>query len=241
MSVAEQLERLQGMREQGLITESEYHARRAELLGGGGSTNQPGSSDPWSGSASSAWSNYGYGAPPAGGGAGQQGANTFGGQQGAGHGQSSWDRPQHGLPPMHGQPSYGQPSYGQPMAGSPYGAAAPPPAYAPPSQHYPQGSPFGSHPYAQGPMVPLMNPTGYAPPPPPSTVVQSILVMLFCFMPGGVAALIYSINAQNSYNSGKFDEALRASTVAQRWINGSVIGGVSLAVLYFILLIMLGL
>jgi hypothetical protein len=63
-----------------------------------------------------------------------------------------------------------------------------------------------------------------APPPPPSVpekpknyLVQSILVTLFCCLPFGVVAIVYSAQVDSKYRAGDYAGALHASKRASMW------------------------
>lgn len=77
-------------------------------------------------------------------------------------------------------------------------------------------------------------------PPPPAAVqipcpsnylVLSILVTLFCCLPGGIIAIVYSCQVNSLYNANRLPEAQNASKWALRW---NIISIVSVAVLFFI-------
>lgn len=66
---------------------------------------------------------------------------------------------------------------------------------------------------------------------PNNHLVLSILVTLFCCLPGGIVAIVYSCQVNSLYNAGKTTEAQNASKWALRW---NIISIVSVAVLFFI-------
>lgn len=77
-------------------------------------------------------------------------------------------------------------------------------------------------------------------PPPPAAVqipcpnnhlVLSILVTLFCCLPTGIVAIIYSCQVNSLYNAGKTTEAQNASKWALRW---NIISLVGVAILFII-------
>ncbi len=53
---------------------------------------------------------------------------------------------------------------------------------------------------------------------PASNLVLSILVTLFCCMPFGVVAIVYSAMAAGRAGAGDYEGALRASAQAKTWI-----------------------
>lgn len=75
---------------------------------------------------------------------------------------------------------------------------------------------------------------------PSSYLIGSILVMLFCFLPTGLVALIYSISVDNLYGYGKYDEAMRASKNAKNWIIASIVIMVAAWILVLIFVFVVG-
>lgn len=76
------------------------------------------------------------------------------------------------------------------------------------------------------------------PPPPPGTVpcpnshlVLSILTTLFCCLPTGIIAIVYSCQVNSLYNANNLPEAQNASKWALRW---NIVSIVSVAVLFLI-------
>jgi len=51
----------------------------------------------------------------------------------------------------------------------------------------------------------------------PNYLVQSILLTLFCCMPFGVVAIVYSAMAVGAAGSGDYEAAVRASNQARTW------------------------
>lgn len=75
-------------------------------------------------------------------------------------------------------------------------------------------------------------------PPPPAAVqvpcpsnylVFSILTTLFCCLPTGIIAIVYSCQVNSLYNANKLQEAQNASKWALRW---NIVSIVSIAVLF---------
>lgn len=64
------------------------------------------------------------------------------------------------------------------------------------------------------------------PPEPPTYLVWSILVTVFCCLVFGVIAIIYSAQVSSAYNRGDYDQAQRYSKTALNWIIASVVTGV---------------
>ncbi|MBX6390224.1 MAG: CD225/dispanin family protein [Frankia sp.] len=105
------------------------------------------------------------------------------------------------------------PPYGAP---GPYGQPYPPP-----------GGGFGPPPGG-----------GYGPPPGqpiPNYLVQSILATLFCCMPTGIAAIVFSTRVQPKQAMGDIHGALEASKKARQWCIISVV----LALLYYLFWVLL--
>jgi hypothetical protein len=89
------------------------------------------------------------------------------------------------------QPGQGQPSYG---AGGP-----PPPPGAPPPYAQQQGWQGAAGPAIQTWLVP------------------AILVTLFCFLPSGIAAIVFASQVNSKKSAGDYDGAMRASKQARLW------------------------
>ncbi|XP_030636861.1 proline rich transmembrane protein 1B [Chanos chanos] len=132
-----------------------------------------------------------------------------------------------------------------------YPAAYPPPqpyggAAHPPTQPY-GGAPYGQ-PYPQGQVPPgqysqpavMVQPTVYVargplPNPLPDYLGYSIFTMLCCCLPLGIAALIYSISTRDANNQGNQQQAERSSRLARN-LNHAALGiGITLVVLWIIL------
>ena len=88
----------------------------------------------------------------------------------------------------------------------------------------PKYNPNGYNPngYNQG-----YNPSGYnngggMPPKPNNYLVFSILVTLFCCLPTGIAAIVYSSQTDSAYYAGNYDAAISNSGKAKTWCIVSV-------------------
>ena len=75
---------------------------------------------------------------------------------------------------------------------------------------------------------------------PKNWLVESILVMVFCCAPFGIAGLINAINVNSLYDKGYFEGAEHASKQARKWTKVGLIVGPTLVVLYFIFVVFLG-
>ena len=62
-------------------------------------------------------------------------------------------------------------------------------------------------------------------PKPPDYLVWSILMIFLC-TPGGIGAIVYSIQVSSLYDRGDYEGACDASRKARGWVIGSVIAGV---------------
>ncbi|MBD5240848.1 MAG: DUF4339 domain-containing protein [Barnesiella sp.] len=62
-------------------------------------------------------------------------------------------------------------------------------------------------------------------PMPPTYLVWSILTMLFCCVPSGIVAIIYSSKVSSRFNSGDYGGAKKASDTAAIWILVTVVLG----------------
>ena len=74
---------------------------------------------------------------------------------------------------------------------------------------------------------------GYPPPLVPDYLVWSILETCFCCLPFGIAGLVYSINANNAKNNGRFEEALEQANKAKKFLIWGVALWLAGALLYF--------
>ncbi len=80
------------------------------------------------------------------------------------------------------------------------------------------------------------NPNGYnqggynngggMPPKPSNYLVFSILVTLFCCLPTGIAAIVYSSQTDSAYNAGNYVASVASSNKAKTWCIVSVVLGV---------------
>ena len=119
-------------------------------------------------------------------------------------------------PPIYGQqPGYGQPAgYGQqPGYGQPAGYGQPPPYGAA------QGYGYGAAAYG---------------PPPNNYLVWSILSLLFCW-PASIVAIVKSSQVNGLWNTGRYDDARRASQAAKQWAIASVVLGIAAVVVLLLL------
>lgn len=124
----------------------------------------------------------------------------------------------------YGQQSYGQPPYGQqPYSQQGYGQ----PPYGQPS--YAPGGQYGPQP----PYYPPIKPNNY--------LVWAILSTVLCCLPFGIVAIVKSTQVDSYWNQGNFDQAYRASDSAKKWTIISAVCGAAAPILYFFLILFLGL
>lgn len=71
--------------------------------------------------------------------------------------------------------------------------------------------------------------------PPPNHLVWAILTTLFCCLPAGIVAIVYSAQVDSRYTAGDYNGAVDASNKAKMW---SVISAVTLLVLVMLYLIL---
>ncbi|MBZ0257634.1 CD225/dispanin family protein [bacterium] len=56
-------------------------------------------------------------------------------------------------------------------------------------------------------------------------LVGSILVTIFCCLPFGIPAIVYSAIAESKKSSGDFEGARRAASVARMWLHATLVLG----------------
>jgi hypothetical protein len=113
--------------------------------------------------------------------------------------------------------------------GSPAAPAAPsaPPTYAQQPPSYAQQS----SPYAPPAASLDMGP------PIPDYLPWSIAATLLCCLPAGIAAIVFSVQANSAKNAGNFDEARRKAGQAKTWLYVSVGVGLVVGLLYLFAII----
>jgi Interferon-induced transmembrane protein len=121
-----------------------------------------------------------------------------------------------GQQPPPGQQGYqGQQGYTQPPPG-------PPPPYG--QQQYGQ-QPYGGQQQWQG---------GAAAPAIQTYLVPAILVTLFCFLPTGIAAIVFASQVNSKRSIGDYAGAMEASKKARLWTIVSVVVGVAFILIVII-------
>jgi hypothetical protein len=107
------------------------------------------------------------------------------------------------------QPGPGQPQYG--------GGGQPPPPGAPPQYGNPQAWPGAAAPAIQTYLVP------------------AILVTLFCFLPTGIAAIVFASQVNSKRSVGDYAGAMHASKQARLWTIVSLVVGLAFILLFIII------
>lgn len=77
--------------------------------------------------------------------------------------------------------------------------------------------------------------------PPENHLVMAILTTIFCCLPLGIVAIVKASSVKSLYYSGQKEAALLAAQEAKKWSTWGIIGGLTVGVLYFILMFVLGL
>lgn len=86
----------------------------------------------------------------------------------------------------------------------------------------------------------MQPPMGQMPAKPNNYLVWSILATIFCCLPFGIAAIVYSSKVDSLWASGQYPAAVEAAGKAKKWIIWSVAAAVVGGVLYGILVVGLG-
>ena len=92
----------------------------------------------------------------------------------------------------------------------------------------------------QAPQPPPPAPSQVAPARPASIqtyMVPAVLVTLLCFLPTGIAALVYASQVSAKLNAGDVAGAARASSSARTWVIVSVVAGVIVWGIYAVILL----
>ncbi|MEQ9424988.1 MAG: CD225/dispanin family protein [Cyclobacteriaceae bacterium] len=75
---------------------------------------------------------------------------------------------------------------------------------------------------------------------PKNWLVESILVTIFCCLPFGIAGIVNAASVNSRYDSGDKEGAQRASEAAGKWTKIGFFIGVVVMVLYFIMVMVVG-
>ncbi|KAL8220132.1 UNVERIFIED_CONTAM: hypothetical protein K2H54_039378 [Gekko kuhli] len=121
----------------------------------------------------------------------------------------------------------------------------PPPAYEPanpamPTQYPPYYVPYGAVPGYEPVVQPLLHTTVIVPVQPPHApdhLAYSIFTMLFCFLPLGIGALVYSLRTRDANQMGNAAEAQRNSRTARTLAHSALFVGIVLAKIIIIFIL----
>lgn len=81
---------------------------------------------------------------------------------------------------------------------------------------------------------------GQRPPKPDNYLVWAILSTIFCCLPLGIASIVYSSKVDGQYNAGDFIGAQDSANKAKKFAMWAAISGVIVAVLYILLVVVVG-
>ncbi|XP_074646290.1 uncharacterized protein LOC141902456 [Tubulanus polymorphus] len=148
-------------------------------------------------------------------------------------------------PPPYNQPPPGAPQYGGPPGGYPpqQGGQYPPQGgqYPPQGGQYPpQGVQYAAQPvgyYAPGNQQIIVAQAAPLANPPSDYLVMAILVLLCCFWPLGIVAVIKSTEVRDAIRRGDGPGAQQLSREARRWCMITLGCGIALHVLWIAVLI----
>lgn len=109
----------------------------------------------------------------------------------------------------------------------------------------PPAAPSAPPAYAQQPPSYAQQSSPYTPPsapldmgaPIPDYLPWSIAATLLCCLPAGIAAIVFSVQANSAKNAGNFDEARRKAGQAKTWLWVSVGVGLAVSLIYLIAVI----
>ena len=94
--------------------------------------------------------------------------------------------------------------------------------------------------YGAAPPPPPGNYGGPGGTPPPNHLVWAILTTLFCCLPLGIASIVFAAQVNSKYAAGDLAGAQDSSEKARKFAIWAAIAGVVLAVLYIILVLIVG-
>jgi hypothetical protein len=77
-------------------------------------------------------------------------------------------------------------------------------------------------------------------PRPKNWLVESILVTIFCCLPFGIAGIVNAANVNGRYDRGDYEGALAASKQAGKWTKIGFWIGLTIGILYFIFMLVIG-
>ena len=76
--------------------------------------------------------------------------------------------------------------------------------------------------------------------PPKTWLVESILVTLLCCLPFGIVGIVHAAKVESKFNSGDIQGANQASRDAGRWTKIGFWVGISVVLLYFVMVVGFG-
>lgn len=76
--------------------------------------------------------------------------------------------------------------------------------------------------------------------PPKNYLVESILVTVLCCLPLGIMGIINATKVEGLYAAGDYESAQRYADEAKKWCKFGLIGGIVVAVIYIIFMIVGG-
>ncbi|MBC7921137.1 MAG: CD225/dispanin family protein [Ferruginibacter sp.] len=76
--------------------------------------------------------------------------------------------------------------------------------------------------------------------PPKNWLVESILVTIFCCLPFGIVGIINAAAVNTKVAAGDFTGAAKSSQEAGKWTKIGFFAGIVVIVLYFVVVVMLG-
>ncbi len=71
---------------------------------------------------------------------------------------------------------------------------------------------------------------------PRALIIESILVTLFCCLPGGIVSLIYALRIEDLWQAKRYQEALQAAKSSKMWLIISLCAIIIYPIIYFVLL-----
>jgi hypothetical protein len=75
---------------------------------------------------------------------------------------------------------------------------------------------------------------------PDSYLIWSILATLFCCLPFGIVSIVNAVKVDSAWAMGHYQEAEERSAAAKKWAVTSALIAVGVSVVYFILMVVLG-
>ncbi len=76
--------------------------------------------------------------------------------------------------------------------------------------------------------------------PPPNYLVWAILTTIFCCLPLGVASIVFAAQVNSKWQAGDYAGAQESSDKAKKFAIWSAVAGVIIAVLYILLVVIVG-